>query len=84
MSHSGLESLRERDAVTLFVIGTFFSVLAVLVGVGSFWAEKLDVTVAVNVGASTVLLVIGLVMVITSRLLRRRRVSQRQSQETPP
>ena len=69
MSHSGLESLRERDAVTLFVIGTFFSVLAVLVGVGSFWAEKLDVTVAVNVGASTVLLVIVLVMVITSRLL---------------
>ena len=58
--------------------------LAVMVTVGSFWTEKLDVTVAVYVAASPVLLVIGLVMVITSRLLRRRRVSQRQSQETPP
>ena len=84
MGDSSLESLRERDAVTLLVIGSFFSLLAVLVALGSFWAETADFTVAVNLGASGVLLVIGVVMVLTSRRFRRRLAAGREGQESRP
>ena len=71
MSESKLKSHRERDAVTFLVIGSFFVILSVLVGVGSFWAEALNFAVAVNIGASVVLLLVGVAMVLASRWLRR-------------
>ena len=72
MNQSDPKEHRARDAATLLVIGSFFALLAVLVLLGSFWAEELDFPVVVNVAAGVLLMLVGLGMVLMSRRLRRR------------
>ncbi len=56
------DSDRQRDAASLVMIGTFFTVLALLVLCGTFWATGRFHAMMVNLGAGAILLIIGLLM----------------------
>lgn len=56
---SNHESLKERDALTLRVLGLFFVVLGSLVTIGSFWSLGNPPALVVNLCAGFVLLAAG-------------------------
>ena len=53
---------RQRDAEILRVLGSFFSLMGVLVLIGTFWALGKTSAVVVSICSGSVLLAIGLVM----------------------
>lgn len=67
MNADQLEQDRQRDAASLRMIGAFFTILAVLVLCGTWWALDRPHAMWVNVGAGTILLVIGLAMLRIGR-----------------
>ncbi len=68
-SHT-LAEQRERDAISLRMLGAFFSVLAALVLVGTFWTVGRWHAMVVNLGAGVMLLVVGLAMLWGGRRIR--------------
>lgn len=76
------DSDRQRDAASLVMIGTFFTVLALLVLCGTFWATGRFHAMMVNLGAGMILLVIGLLMLGLGLRMRPAR-SSNQSRTKP-
>lgn len=64
---SVLAEQRQRDAVSLLMLGAFFSVLAVLVLVGTYWTVGRTHAMVVNLGAGVTLLAVGLAMLWAGR-----------------
>ncbi len=62
---------RQRDSVTMKVIGSFFAFFAVLVLLGTFWEHRAH-AVVVNIVAGLVLFAIGAGMTIYGYFLTRR------------
>ena len=81
MSQSDRKAHRARDAATLLVLGAFFTVLSVLVLLGSFWSEKLDFPVVVNIASGVLLMVVGLGMSLMSWHLRRQSITSKSTDE---
>lgn len=75
MNSEQLDQDRQRDAASLQMIGTFFTVLAVLVLSGTWWALDRRHAMWVNLGAGAILLIIGLAMVFLGRRTARPRRS---------
>lgn len=65
-----LAEQRERDAVSLLMLGAFFTVLAALVLVGTYWTIGQTHAMVVNLGAGTTLLLVGLAMLWIGRRMR--------------
>jgi len=61
---------RSRDASSLLLLGTFFTVLAVLVLLGTLWTLDRPRPMVVNLVAGGLLLAIGLMTLIGSWRLR--------------
>lgn len=70
--HSQNEN-RSRDASSLLLLGTFFTVLACLVLLGTFWTLDRPRPMVVNLIAGGLLLAIGLATLYGGRRLQRRR-----------
>lgn len=49
---------RQRDSVSLIIIGTFFALFSLLVLVGTFWEHRVR-AIIVNIAAGLVLFLIG-------------------------
>lgn len=62
---------RQRDALSLLMVGGFFALLALLVLVGTWWTLERPRAAAVNVVAGMLLLGIGLGMMAAGRRLRK-------------
>lgn len=67
---SVLQEQRERDAISLLMLGGFFSVLAVLVLIGTYWTVGRWHAMVVNLGAGATLLVVGIVMLWIGRRIQ--------------
>lgn len=63
---------RQRDALSLLMVGGFFALLAVMVLIGTWWTLERPRAAAVNVASGLLLLVIGLGMIAVGRAMRRR------------
>ncbi|MCA9103241.1 MAG: hypothetical protein R3C10_14770 [Pirellulales bacterium] len=50
---------RQRDAVSMFMLGSFFLVMGTLVMIGSAWANQRPHALVVNIVAALVLLAVG-------------------------
>ena len=70
---------RARDATSFLLLGSFFSILATLVLIGTLWTLDRPRAVVVNLAAGGLLLLIGLVMLYAGRRVQRsrRREAQR-------
>ena len=70
---------RARDATSFLLLGSFFSILAMLVLIGTLWTLDRPRAVIVNLSAGGLLLLIGLVMLYAGRRVQRsrRRKAQR-------
>ena len=64
---------RARDATSFLLLGSFFSILAILVLIGTLWTLDRPRAMAVNLSAGGVLLSIGLVMLYAGRRVQRSR-----------
>jgi hypothetical protein len=64
---------RARDATSFLLLGSFFSVLATLVLIGTFWTLDRPRAMVVNLIAGGVLLGIGLFMLYLGRRVQRSR-----------
>lgn len=62
---------RARDATSFLLLGSFFSVLAVLVLFGTLWTLDRPRAVIVNLSAGGLLLFIGLAMLYAGRRVQR-------------
>ena len=62
----------ERDAASLKILGFFFTVLGVLVLLGTFWSLDNTRAVVVNVASGALLTLVGLGMIAFARRSRRR------------
>jgi len=71
MSDPRQSELRERDAASMKLLGGFFCVLAVLVLIGSIWSTGRPHAMVVNIGAGTLMLVVGSGMLWIGTRLRR-------------
>lgn len=58
MGPASQQDHRQRDCVTLLVIGSFFAFFSILVLLGTFWEDRVH-AIIVNVVAGLVLLTIG-------------------------
>lgn len=67
------EENRARDATSFLLLGSFFSVLAILVLVGTLWTLDRPRAMLVNLIAGGVLLGIGLIMLYFGRRVQRAR-----------
>lgn len=64
---------RDRDASSFLLLGTFFTVLAVLVLLGTLWTLDRPRPMVVNLIAGSLLLTIGLTTLWVGRRLKRSR-----------
>jgi len=62
---------RERDATSLKILGSFFTVLSTLVLLGTFWTLDDFRAVIVNLVCGSVLLAVGLGMIAIGRRIAR-------------
>ncbi len=60
-------SHRERDAASLKILGFFFTVLGILVLIGTLWSLGDTRAMVVNIVSGAVLLVVGLGMMLLTR-----------------
>ena len=60
-----------RDSESLVIIGSFFSLLAILVLIGTAWEEK-GVGMGVAIAAGAILLLVGLAAVFIGLRLKKR------------
>lgn len=67
-----LQEQRQRDAMTFFLLGGFFTVMAILVLIGTLWAVGRTHAMIVNLAAGLLLLVIGLGMIAAGAYKRRK------------
>lgn len=72
MSEQDAGQYRQRDAASMLILGGFFSLLATLVLIGSFWATGGSPALKVNLAAGALMLVIGLTMMWIGRRLQTR------------
>lgn len=68
---------RDRDALSLLLVGSFFAVLAVLVLIGTWWTLERPRAAWVNVVSGALLMAIGLGMVAMGLRMRRRAAPER-------
>ncbi len=73
---------RARDATSFLLLGSFFSILAVLVLFGTLWTLDRPRAVIVNLSAGGLLLVIGLIMLYAGRRVQRSRIRAAQRRES--
>ena len=66
----------ERDAASLKILGFFFSVLGLLVLVGTLWSLDNTPALIVNVASGAVLTLVGLGMIAYARRSRRQHQDQ--------
>ena len=62
---------RDRDSMSLKILGLFFSVLALLVLLGTLWSLNNPRAIVVNLVCGSVLLLVGIGMVAVSRKVAR-------------
>lgn len=70
MSESDAGQYRQRDAASMLILGGFFSLLATLVLIGSFWATGRTHALIVNLAAGGLMLAVGLTMMWIGRRLQ--------------
>lgn len=77
---------REREALSLLMLGAFFSILALLVEIGSAWAVARPHALVVNVVAGLILLAVGLAMLALGWRFhkRARAIKSSPADEHPP
>ena len=63
---------RDRDATSLKILGSFFTVLSTLVLLGTFWTLDDFRAVVVNLICGAVLLAVGLGMIVIGRKIARK------------
>ncbi|MBL9122933.1 MAG: hypothetical protein JNG90_04830 [Planctomycetaceae bacterium] len=64
---------RARDATSFLLLGSFFSILATLVLIGTLWTLDRPRAMVVNLSAGGLLLLIGLIMLYAGRRVQRSR-----------
>lgn len=69
MNEQNHEAHSRRDAASMQLLGFFFSVLATLVLIGTFWTLDRPRAMTVNIAAGVALLCIGLGMIWGGRRL---------------
>jgi hypothetical protein len=58
---------RQRDAASLKILGSFFTILSILVWIGTFWTLDNRRAVVVNLCCGGVLFAVGLGMLLVAR-----------------
>ena len=73
MSQSQSESSghRERDSSSLIVLGGFFLLMGTFVLLGTFWEDIGSFPSFVNIGAGSIIVLVGLSMFVVGRRWRR-------------
>ena len=67
MTNPDRKQFYARDGMSLVLLGGFFSLLAVLVLLGSFWNDRGSAALVVNIIAGLLLLGIGFGTVVSGR-----------------
>lgn len=75
---------RQRDASSLFVLGLFFTVLGVLVLIGTVWTRKDMHAAVVNASSGLVLVAVGIGTIGIGRRMARRKGNDGPSDAAPP
>lgn len=60
---------RQRDATSLKILGSFFTVLSILVWIGTFWTLDNHRAVIVNICCGAALFAFGVGMMLISRTI---------------
>ncbi len=68
---------RARDSTSFLLLGSFFSLLAMLVLIGTLWTLDRPRAMIVNLAAGSLLLLIGLIMLYFGRRVQRSRSRER-------
>lgn len=75
---------QQRDASSLLVLGVFFTILGLLVLVGTLWTRNDMRAAVVNAGSGMILVAVGVGTLLIGRRLARRKPDSDPSDVGPP